>query len=366
MLAVNDKRTLPGKVKVKDLYFMRQEYAERQPFNEHIFRQGEKLYPQLRAEPNVPGTTPPQTVQIKICSTATDPSGFLLTLQRAGQDAEGYYLYRCRAGEEPKVGPASDPALHIIGVINTREPGNGLAENTTADEGNPIDSNAISWGQPRGYGRSYVDEANGILLANLEYMQAAGVEFIKIISVDDWNKKDKVPAKNQADLLYFSGHGYEGRLYGKWPPTEPMELNGASVTDLNPRANWNEDMDCFVIAGCSVLNIESITGESGSWGLDWANQTLLGRWPGGPLDALCGYYMSAPGDTTSAHITQKVARDFSNSRKGWVDAWMEANSEANIGVGVGACAMDGTTYKWNHRRTLAPWSWVIDSRAPYP
>jgi len=172
-----------------------------------------------------------------------------------------------------------------------------------------------------------------------------------VSSAADPTKKDKVPAKNQADLLYFSGHGAveTARIsnYGAM-------AGGATVDDIGPAANWTEDLDCFAIAACSVLQIYSITGlvvvgSTNSPGLEWANKCIAGRTPGGPLKALCGYYADGPPDTGG--VPQQVAAAFTcnnSSGAAWAQAWMDANDD----FGVYSCAMDSTTYWWHRRQQI--------------
>jgi len=229
--------------------------------------------------------------------------------------------------------------------------GESVHERTTHDDHDDSDSEAVPYGAERGKGRAAADEARGVLPANLEYLQAAGVEFLVVSSAADPTKKDKVPAKNQADLLYFSGHGIvdSGVIYNYGA------MDHVGVGDIDPAANWADDLDCFTIAGCSVLQIYSITntvvaGSTASPGVEWANRCLMGRTPGGHLKALCGYYGAAPAD--SGGVPQQVAAALTSSNASgavWAQAWKDANNSV---VNTYWAAMDSTYYYWHWQGTV--------------
>ncbi len=149
----------------------------------------------------------------------------------------------------------------------------------------------------------------------LRFIKAAGVEKIEVFDLKNTSIKHVLPVKNQADLLYYSGHGYisDPQRRGKLDCWD----NGGnfSVDDIVVHINWREDLEYFIIAGCSVLAPYILTDpQSGQFvderpepeaqktspgpGLDWARKTL--RNPNlngvGPLKGLCGFWDAAPAD----------------------------------------------------------------------
>jgi hypothetical protein len=215
----------------------------------------------------------------------------------------------------------------------------------------------------RGYGRCYQEEDDNILWANLEYLQKAGIERLYLKSEENPACIDLMPAQNQADLLYFSGHGRseDGKIYSETQFTTPIRWEDIGAT------SWTQDLDVFVIAACSVLDIQTLTGSqlyynyggdrvtANMWGLGWSNYFLTARTPGGPLDALCGYYDTAPGDASG--LTQGIAQRFSGQFNGAnaPDAWRQAHDADGGPRKTYWCAMDASTYQWN--QNYAPGLW---------
>lgn len=139
-----------------------------------------------------------------------------------------------------------------------------------------------------------------------------------ISAVDNRTIFHELPVKNQADILYYSGHGYSdtGELEC-WDSGERF-----TVSEVNPAANWREDLDYFIIAGCSVLRPDAANGFA------WGNATLKQ----GILRGLCGYHDVAPADTGGAvTIAQEFAQMVNSgsaphhSGDVGLDAWLEVN-----------------------------------------
>ena len=133
------------------------------------------------------------------------------------------------------------------------------------------------------------------LATMLRFLKAAGVEKIEVF--DPFNPKlnghyvgDVLPVKNQADILYYSGHGSSatGGLLSCW------DKHPVLVSDIAPSVNWKEDLDYFIIAGCAVLKPD------GTNGFAWGNATLKQ----GILKGLCGYHERAPADNEKDEATQ--------------------------------------------------------------
>lgn len=233
-----------------------------------------------------------------------------------------------------------------------------VAEYTTHDNHDATDSNQIRYGHVRGYGRWYEDEGGYTLHADLEYLRCAGIEKLNVESTSDRSKHDTIPAKNQADLLYFAGHGNyaTGKVFGTLSdPNDKLPPPGVNYSDINPSLHWSNDLNVAVFAACNILDIMDITGTSHdgacNWGRQWANYCLAGRTPGGPLSQLCGYYGKAPSD--SGGIPQRVAQAFTARFTGSnaCEAWGEAN---NAVVNTYWCTMSADRYYW-HSRGVFGW-----------
>jgi len=164
----------------------------------------------------------------------------------------------------------------------------------------------------------------------LRFLKAAGVEKIKVF--DPLSKKEhELPVKNQADILYYSGHGHSSNgSLERWGP------NGCAskftVNDVDPVVNWNEDLDYFIIGGCGVLHPDNINGFA------WGNATLKKNL----LKGLAGYAViyrwgiapfSAPADN-KGESTRKIQsfvffllQQPPTKRTGdrVLDAWLAAN-----------------------------------------
>lgn len=167
----------------------------------------------------------------------------------------------------------------------------------------------------------------------LRFLKAAGVEKIEVFC--PFNPKSNghyvghvLPVKNQADILYYSGHGSSatGGLISC------LDKHQVLVSDINPSANWKEDLDYFIIAGCSVLKPDPTNGFA------WGNATLKK----GILKWLCGYHGPAPSDKGGKSVA--IAKDFAAflsltqippilTHDYVLDAWLEANRK-NRALGI--------------------------------
>ncbi len=194
------------------------------------------------------------------------------------------------------------------------------------------------------------------LYTMLRFVKAGGVEKVRVEAGHNRAIMHELPVKNQADILYYSGHGHSstGQL-------ECLDNGGKfTVNDVNPAANWREDLDYFVIAGCSVLRPDAVNGFA------WGNATLKA----GILRGLCGYHDVAP--LGSSGIPAEIAHLFASliatgrttitSSTGdlVLDAWLEAN----LARGQNAIAYDRTNYwyilprPWPFRdRLIGPIRW---------
>jgi hypothetical protein len=91
----------------------------------------------------------------------------------------------------------------------------------------------------------------------LRFIKAAGVEKIVAeaisqpphITVERGRERKWLPVKNQADILYYSGHGHRSNgSLERWGPNGPAST--FTVNDVNPVVNWNEDLDYFIVMWC--------------------------------------------------------------------------------------------------------------------
>jgi len=66
--------------------------------------------------------------------------------------------------------------------------------------------------------------------------------------------KDKLLVPNQADVIYFSGHGEEdGIIYLRWNRDPSFEID--PVHDLMLDRNWNVDVDVVILTNCQTLSL---------------------------------------------------------------------------------------------------------------
>jgi hypothetical protein len=263
----------------------------------------------------------------------SDTKGIKVTLhyrEKCHKYPNKYHFYK-----EILIVDPSNPSIDDKQIQIHKSP-DGVAEVTTYDHisapppipetGNYLDSVAIEVGlsQHQKRGRAREDKIfwgmkTLTLPTMLRFLQAAGVEKIEVFDPSNPNVGHVLPVKNQADILYYSGHG-SGETGGL---LSCLDKHPVLVYDINPSANWKEDLDYFIIAGCAVLKPDSTNGFA------WGNATLKQ----GILKGLCGYYGPAPGDKGGASVW--IAQDFtafltstqppSHTKDRVLDAWLEAN-----------------------------------------
>ena len=128
---------------------------------------------------------------------------------------------------------------------------------------------------------------------------------------------------NQADYFYYSGHGFhKNALLDNYPPSKFAE-------------RWNKDLDCLIISGCSILDINDYNNNFASSpenhvaspGKLWAEV--------GP-SIMLGYNYNAPQDTSGAPVD--ILNRWLQLRPSYGDvrAWMLANDNRN---GRNACTI---------------------------
>ena len=74
------------------------------------------------------------------------------------------------------------------------------------------------------------------------FFKAAGCEIIAVAYCGVTSAKRQI--MNQADIFYYSGHGHH----------DINNLDGG-FTPAMAGGMWNKDLDCVILAGCSVLDI---------------------------------------------------------------------------------------------------------------
>jgi hypothetical protein len=109
---------------------------------------------------------------------------------------------------------------------------------------------------------------------------------------------------NQADVLYFSGHGYHADNYFRLPNGEKLMPSDLPRFVGGKPGPWKKDLDIVIFAGCSLLDVSGDkSGSSRHPGKYWATT--------GPRYFL-GYEWTAPLDSTGSPAT--IAQDWA---RGW-------------------------------------------------
>jgi hypothetical protein len=152
------------------------------------------------------------------------------------------------------------------------------------NDGNAFDSGMENAGsQRRGKAREDVPagyDGNEALLesaVNEAFLTAGGVMFLKVRAPGNGGYVESPirQIQNQADVLYYSGHGSHNENYVAHGPNSSVNTS-ERWTPLQAEAAWkNNDLDTVIIAGCSVLDIKDYknnyegTGHTVSPGEEW-------------------------------------------------------------------------------------------------
>jgi len=191
------------------------------------------------------------------------------------------------------------------------------------------------------------------------FMQAAGVEYIEVIynESEPTEKKDKNQIENQADSLYFSGHGNHATggvvLYpsGSFSPSDVLG------------GQWDHDLGTVFFAACAVLDVDDLNGNYDDDGDDEkevgpASLVFPGeKWAEKGPNYFMGYNYISPLDHWHGdpQFTAKIIHKWkSDSEHTTFDAWGYANKYYAASLDdrpYNACAIDArwstkTYYYW--------------------
>lgn len=256
---------------------------------------------------------------------------------------------------------------------------------TTTGESNRYDSDAFDGAAETG-GRKARGRARGagdrtavppeFAFASRQFLQSAGVRLVQVRAGGRTSAFE--PLQDQADYFYLSAHGSSrtARL-----------LNDANSVVLDPvtdlaNGEWGQDLDCLIIAGCAVLDINDYNdnfkppNDNPSPGLKWINagpSILLGNNYKANLD-------NAGGDPRwTANIVQRFMKRVNNGTPiifAWRDANLESphlstNRRSQYQRPYNACAIDlrppGTDDDryWYFDLTVSPPVWTSKRRADW-
>jgi len=286
------------------------------------------------SSPDPPPSNAKVVVMLK--TSVTDQKGIKVTLHYSGAcpQGNGYHFHK-PYGQEIKMVKPPEQSIDDI-QIQVHVSGDNTAEVTTYDHAisptsNYLDSAAIEVGltnrQKRGRARdSNWEMKTPTLPTLLRFIQAAGVEKIKVYDPHNPSVNHELPVKNQADILYYSGHGSieTGELisvFDSGGTIHPSEINAA--------INWGEDLEYFIISACGVLDPDSK-------GISYWAKPIVKN---GPLKGLTGYYGSAPqdipppGKPSSVEVADRFVTNL-NSNPSYdfdtgdsvLNAWLESNA----------------------------------------
>ena len=184
------------------------------------------------------------------------------------------------------------------------------------------------------------------------YMKSAGCEILTATYCETTSSKRQI--MNQADVFYYSGHG-NGATGG---------INSGFTPNLLGEY-WKRDLNCAVIAGCSVLNIAGhriksfgMTTRFKRWYRNQHDRSVGALWEVAADIIFLGYCYTAPLDNQGA---VDIATDFAAKVKGgmgYLQAWKEAN---NRNAGRNACAIDCTIiphsfWYWDETSGIPVWT----------
>lgn len=176
---------------------------------------------------------------------------------------------------------------------------------------------------------------------NTAFMGAAGVVYLEARSGGVQGEKRMI--QNQADWLYYSGHGAH----------DTANLLSAIFRPENAEGKWQQGLATVIFAGCSVLDIKDYNSRyEGVSHTSSPGERWIGR---GPLRFM-GYNYTAPIDTQGGdpNATATIVHDWFVGGM-TVNSWINANDKE---MGHNACAIDLSANPWEYRYFHRVWQWI--------
>ena len=175
---------------------------------------------------------------------------------------------------------------------------------------------AVRRGIATGESMSSLDSTPPVSELSESFLKAAGCEIITAefgVAAICRAVSDRRQIMNQADYFYYSGHGYhKSALLNDYPPSR---FTG----------RWNKDLDCLVISGCSILDINDYNNNFVASPEDHAASP--GKlWEAVGPSIMLGYNGEAPGDKGGAPARIIQSWLANRSIMSDVDAWLKANA----------------------------------------
>ena len=143
------------------------------------------------------------------------------------------------------------------------------------------------------------------------FFKAAGCEIVTAEYGGVASAKRQI--MNQADYFYFSGHG-----------DHLLNTVQGSYSPIAAAYYWGRDLDCAIIAGCSVLDVNDY---NGNYGYDQHSLSPGEAWEATGPGILLGYNYRAPGDVGGAPARIMQSWLANRAAMGNVNAWMKANAD---------------------------------------
>jgi hypothetical protein len=187
----------------------------------------------------------------------------------------------------------------------------------------------------RGKARSGMNNRDGDMQAvppeascDESFLQAAGAE---LVEVDLGGiKSEPRLVENQADVLYFSGHGHHAT--GGIAIAANAVSRSNEFTPANAAGHWTHELSTAIFAGCAVLDIKNYNNNPFSW-LSGPNASPGEQWIGSGPKLFLGYNWIAPIDaaTGDPDYTRKIVIRYLQLRSQGAPeplAWVKANARA--------------------------------------
>lgn len=174
---------------------------------------------------------------------------------------------------------------------------------------------------------------------------------------------DSALEQSAANVVYYSGHGLGGTkncfAIEAPPASHHFECWALAPQLVHAWQPWPA-LSVLVVAGCSVLGLDTEVSPMTGPGLAWVN---LLRVRGGPFTAMLGYGTwshQSPldehgGNEIGAAIGQRLAAGSANV----VDDWLRINADKHA---WNACAWDGNGRFWWIGKPHLPFVWSIQSQ----